>query len=233
MSARILAVIALALCLACAAGSRSAERPSAAAAGVAATRLPRPTGSYDSLLARLRAGDVGIDFLSLRLAYAETPHYAPYDFDTESRRAMFAAATAGNHQKALALADSILATNYVDIEAHLVSAESRQHLGDSAKAAYHGAIVRGLIESMSDYASGQSPDSAIVVINIREEYALLAALGLERETQALTTCGGHPCDMLTAVDRRSGKTRTLYFNVGIAYGSFQRRLDKDSIAQKP
>jgi hypothetical protein len=174
-----------------------------------------------------------IDYLSLRLAYAETPEYAPYDSRIESKTAMRKALTASDCRTALNVADSILATNYVDIEAHIVSAECMNRLGDHAKANHHGTIARGLLESIRSYASGRTPDSAIVVIDIDEEYMLLATQGLERTTQALSTCGGHPCDVIHAVDRRSGKTQPLYFNVGIPFGSFGRAMRKDTTARTP
>ena len=237
-SGRIVVAIALGCCViagtACTSASRAGGTPLPGRFPSEATSpLPRPAGSYDSLVARLRSGDLGVDYLSLRLAYAETPQYDPYDFRTESRTAMRTAITAGDYGKALVVAESILATNYVDIEAHLASAESMRALGDPSKANYHGAIARGLVESIRTYASGRTPDSAIVVISILEEYMLLASQGLERKMQALTTCGGHPCDLLESVERASGKTRRLYFNVGIPYRSFGRAAGKDSTARTP
>jgi uncharacterized protein DUF4919 len=238
LSGRIVVAIALASSVIAGTGCTSASRAGGTPLpgrfpSEATSPLPRPAGSYDSLVARLRNGDRGIDYLSLRLAYAETPQYDPYDFRTESRTAMRAAIAAGNYGKALVVAESILATNYVDIEAHLAAAESMHALGDPAKANYHGAIARGLVESIRTYASGRTPDSAIVVISILEEYMLLASQGLERKMQALTTCGGHPCDLLESVERASGKTRRLYFNVGIPYRSFGRAAGKDSTARTP
>jgi hypothetical protein len=199
----------------------------------AATPLPRTSASYDSLLARLRGGDLTIDYLALRLAYAATPQYAPYDFRTESKTAMRTAFAAGECRTALAVADSTLARNYVDIEAHVVSDQCMGRLGDHAKASYHGTIARGLIESIRTYASGRTPDSAIVVISIDEEYTILAVQGLERTMQAFTTCGGHPCDAIHAVERGSGKKHSLYFNVAIPFGSFGRSMGKDSTARTP
>lgn len=217
---------------ACTPVARRAPSP-AAAPGAAATPLPRPTASYDSLLARLRAGDLMIDYLSLRLAYAETPDYAPYDFRIESKTAMRKALTENDCRTALSVADSILATNYVDIEAHIVSSDCMNRLGDHAKANHHGTVARGLLESIRSYASGRTSDSAIVVIDIDEEYMLLATQGLERTTQALSTCAGHPCDVMQVVDRRSGKTQSLYFNVAIPFGSFGRTMRKDTTARTP
>jgi hypothetical protein len=195
--------------------------------------LPRSTASYDSLLARLRAGDLTIDYLTFRLAFAQSPHYDPYDFRTDTKKALRAAFAEGDCHKALALADSILATKFVDIEAHLASGECRHRQGDAERANRHATIANGLLESIRTSASGNTPDSAIVVISIDEEYALIAALGFERQTQALTTCAAHPCDAMTVVERASGKTRHFYFNVGIPLGWFQRSLVTDSTARRP
>jgi hypothetical protein len=218
---------------ACAPSRRSGPPLAAAAPDEPARPLPTSSVSYDSLLAKLRAGDLTIDFLELRLAYAASPQYAPYDFRTDSKASMRKAFVAKDCLTALAIADSMLATNYVDIEAHILSAECKSQLGDHAKASYHGTIARELLESISTYASGRTPDSAILVISVDEEYMFLASQGLEREMQGLTTCGGHPCDALTVKDRATGKERTIYFNVGLSFGWFGRKLGSDSTARRP
>lgn len=197
----------------------------------AATPLPRTTASYDSLLARLHAGDLTVDYLSLRLAYAASPHYEPYDFGTDSKTAMRAAFASNDCENALPVADSILSRKYVDIEAHIVVAECMKRRGETEKARRHSTIAHGLLESIRTYATGSTPDSAIVVVSIDEEYILLATQGLERTTQAFTSCGGHPCDVINAVERASGKTRYLYFNVGIPFSWFERKFGKDSTAR--
>jgi hypothetical protein len=195
--------------------------------------LPRATVPYDSLRARLSAGDLAIDYLSLRLAYAESPYYSPYDFRTESKKAMRAAIDADDCRKALAVADSILKMNYVDIESHLVLARCLERAGDVATARRHATIAQGLLQSIRGYASGRTPDSAIVVISIDEEHAFLAMHGLEQTLVAGVNCGGHLCDAIQTVDRASGKTQWLYFNVGIPFRWTASRIAKDSTRRRP
>ena len=193
-------------------------------------REPAPSGgevmpvgdsaTYHRLVARLRAGDVTIPFDSLRFGFAATRSYDPYGVDAERRTAMFAALDRGDHLAARAMADSALATNYVDPFAHLVASVAAGGADDGTAAAYHRAVFRGLIDSILG-RGGRTPDSAMVVISVDEEYALLQALGLRRESQGLGACAGRACDILEVVDR-SGERSVLYFDVSIPKGWLDR-----------
>jgi hypothetical protein len=65
--------------------------------------------SYDALVARLKAGDLKIDFGALRDAYAESATYAPYggSYDT-ARRDMIKAANAHDCKTSLDNAAKVL-----------------------------------------------------------------------------------------------------------------------------
>jgi hypothetical protein len=198
------------------AGSPEPARPEVTAMPVG------DSATYQRLAARLRAGDVAIPFDSLRFGFAATASYDPYGVDGDRRKAMFAALDRGDHRAARAMADSALADSYVDPFAHLVAGIAAGAVDDSAAAAFHGAVFRGLLDSIRE-RGGRTPDSAMVVISVDEEYALLEALGLRREMQGLGECGGRACDILDVVDRSGGK-RTLYFDVSIPKAWLDRKF---------
>ena len=50
---------------------------------------------------------------------------------------------------------------------------------------------------------------------MREEYNLLAAIGVKASSQASLEKKGRYYDRLEAVDRRSGEEKTVYFDVTI------------------
>jgi hypothetical protein len=207
-------------------------REPAGAPKMPAGPLPRATQSYDTLLARVKRGDATVDYLQFRLAFAESPHYFPYEFGSKSRQAMHTAFASGDHERALAAADSLLAQSFVDIQAHMVAGQSHSARGDKARSAFHFDVARRLLDSIKGYASGNSPESAILVINLLEEYTLLLVEGYKVVSQAGLSCAGNPCDLLTGVNA-DGKRRSFYFNVAILHGYFERQAAKDSTVTKP
>ena len=170
--------------------------------------------AYDALVSRLRAGDTLADYTALRMAYTKTPQYKPYPVRWEGNQAMFDALERRKYAELGRLSDSILSTNYVDPDAHLGAMAAAFILGDSARGYFHGAVFRGLIRSIGA-RSGRTLDSAIIVIALQEEYALLRFRGLERTTVATLQCGRSLCDQMEVIDRQSRTKSTLYFDISI------------------
>lgn len=216
------------LTLACGAGgARVEEAPAPARTETVAA--PRPivgdSAAYRRLRDRLRGGDLSVPFDSLRLAYAASDAYDPYGVDSDRRKAMFEALDRGDHAAARAAADSTLAENYVDGYAHMAASVAARESGDSAAARFHRAVFRGLIESIGA-RGGRTPDSAMLVISVDEEYVFLQALGLRRGMQALTDCAGRACDALEVVDRRTGEKYHLFFDVSIPTARLARQFEE-------
>lgn len=170
--------------------------------------------AYESLVGRLRAGDTLVDYTALRMAYAKTPGYKPYPVRWDENRAMLEALERRRFGEVRTLADSILSSNYADPDAHLGAMGAAYSRGDSARGQFHGAVYRGLIRSIGS-RSGRSLDSAIVVISVHEQYALLRARGLERTRVVIFPCGRSMCDQMEVIDRRSGAKALLYFDISI------------------
>lgn len=74
---------------------------------------------------------------------------------------------------------------------------------------------------------GRTPETAMVVIDVAEEYACMRYHDLRPLKPVLSRCGESPCDAVTVRDARSGEELTLYFDVSIP-GNHQRRShDRD------
>jgi hypothetical protein len=172
--------------------------------------------AYRHLVERLQGGDTLIDYTALRMAYAKTPEYAPYPVRWGANLAMFAALDRKRFEEVGRIADSILAKNYVDIDAHLGAMSAAYHRGDTLRGTFHRAVYRGLIESLKT-RSGRSLDSAIIVLSIPEEYALLRSLELERKTVAGVHWQGGLYDRMEVVSRKTKKKSTLYFDASIPH----------------
>ncbi len=67
---------------------------------------------------------------------------------------------------------------------------------------------------------GSSPEKAIIVNSIGEEYAWMQrhCPGFQPAQQALSECNGKPYDILTWRNA-SGEERTVYFDISRFYGS--------------
>ncbi len=168
------------------------------------------SAAYDTLLARIVAGDTTADFTAFRFLAAKigpSPRHAPTPGEQFAR-----ALSARDSLSARAHVDSVLKVYGFHIQAHLDAEHLYQKRGDSTRARLESAIVRAFVASIGSNG-GLTPETAMPVTNIAEEYAFLAARGMHREMQALVSCGDSRCDALTAVNQESGARATYYFRL--------------------
>ena len=172
---------------------------------------------YSTLLNSLKNGSGPVDFLVLRIAYTKTPEYNPYNEDADTASSMFMALNEKKYEEALSHAQKILAGNYVDIDAHYVSSKAYFNLGNQERDKFHWFVFRGLIKSIMESGDGLSPETARMVINVREEYVILSILGFKAGKQQLIHLNGHEFDKLSVVGKEKGDSKEIYFNVDIPY----------------
>lgn len=180
--------------------------------------------NYETLLEAARRDPPAADFEALRLAYARSEHYAPYDHASEAQQAMHQAMGHRDLLAALDAANRLLEAYYLDIDAHMMASFACYHLGDEARSTYHGQFAVGLLKSILDSGDGLRPQTAFVVIDIREEYALLKALRLRPRGQALVNHEGHHFDVLTVENPQTGLTTKMHFNIDLPRQWLGRQL---------
>lgn len=174
----------------------------------------KPEATYKALVEKVKAGDATVDFKQLRLAYSDIPH----EKDPEpEKKAMFAALRSGNYEEAAKNAELVLASDYVDMDAHVAAAIANEALKNADKAAFHKNVYQQLMMSILDFGDGKSPKTAWMVIEVHEEYVALKALGINSlpTSQSLMQADGHSYDLLVVEDPDSKEERKLYFNVDI------------------
>lgn len=181
---------------------------------------------YEALLERVKAGDATVSFKDLRMAYTESPEYAPYGGDTETRKSMLSALTGKDYDKALEYAGKILKQKYVDITAHLVSNIAYNELKNAERAKYHHGVVEGLVQSILRSGDGKTLETAFVVIATDEEYALFNILRLKAVSQSLVHDKDHSYDRMDAVDLKTNQKTTFYFNIDIPFNWLSKSLKK-------
>lgn len=179
---------------------------------------------FPALLARFQAGDATVDARALRMAYTRTEAYDPYgSTDTDAQRAMWEHLRAGRHAQAAQAAEGLLARNWLDIRPHMAAAMAYAAQDADSAAELHAFAVRALVGSIGGPKDGRSPEAAMHVIDVAEEYAWLNYHGLRAERQGLGPCARSQCDVFEVKDE-SGKEFSVYFDVGIPHAWMEQRL---------
>jgi hypothetical protein len=171
--------------------------------------------SYGEMVKRLKSGDLTINFLDLRMAYAARPQYDPEE-GSDKIRDMYSKLNAKDFKGALNIANDILAKQYVNIDAHVVASAAYERMGDQAAAKLHHDIVVGLVRSILSSAKGVSTATAYKVISIQEEYAVMRIRGLRPGKQSYLHEGKRSFDEMEMVDPRNNSTVTYYFDVTLS-----------------
>lgn len=188
---------------------------------------------FPALLARFQAGDTTVDVRALRMAFARTEAYDPYDSsDADAQGAMWDHLRAGRNAEAARAAEALLARDWLDIAPHMAAAMAyRAQAADSA-ADLHAFAVRALVGSIGGPEDGRSAEAPMHVIDISEEYAWLNYHGLRADRQGVGPCAASRCDSFTVRDE-AGQEFRVFFDVGIPYASMQRRMEGAGTEARP
>ncbi|HEV2992622.1 MAG TPA: DUF4919 domain-containing protein, partial [Candidatus Angelobacter sp.] len=100
-----------------------------------------------------------------------------------------------------------------------------KELGKPEKAEFHNWVEMGLLKSLRSSGDGKSAATAMKVISVDEEYFILHMMGQIMKSQALSTCEGKPCDVMTTEDRESKQEETWYFNVEIPLNRTRKAIE--------
>jgi hypothetical protein len=152
------------------------------------------------------------------MAFTKTPAYQPYGVYAEDKE-IDAAIAAENWTRALELVIVLLEKNYVRIRSHINAFIVYDKKGEPERARYHRAFVDGLFRSIVTSGDGRSPETALVVINTEEEYAVIGLSGLQPGGQALRHEGGKSFDVMTVTPRRGDQPVQLYFDITLPWGN--------------
>lgn len=174
---------------------------------------PKEKPTYEALVKKVKSGDISVDFKQLRLAYANSTTSRP---DTNpQKKAMTAALNSKNYVKALKNADVVLASNFVDMDAHFAEYVAQRELKNTEQSEFHRFVFHGLLDSIAHSGDGKSEKTAYQVIEVHEEYVVLRFMELMPSKQSLSKTDGHSYDVMEAVDPKTNEKVTLYFNVDI------------------
>ena len=115
------------------------------------------------------------------------------------------------------LAYDILERDYTSIAAHAALSKNLSIYPTVRE--FHGAVKNALVKSIVNSGDGKSPETAMYVIGVAEEYEALQELGLTQESQRLEQKNNRHYDVF-AVRDSTGEKRDVYFAVDEFYGMF-------------
>lgn len=168
------------------------------------------------MVERVKGGDQTIDFRELRLAYMDSRTYSNGPDTETQKKAMTAALNSKDFKGSIKNADVVLASNYVDMDAHFAEYIANRELNATGKADFRKFVLQALLKSITDFGDGKTPETAFQVIQVHEEYVLLRFMGVGLpESQSLLHKNGHSYDEIKFKDPKSGQSVTIYFNVDI------------------
>lgn len=107
--------------------------------------------TYEQLLAAAKSNPDAADFAALRLAFADSPDYSPYDRPVEgtaSRKELSQALRDKDISRALELIVQQLDSMYLDAELHLLAASLYTERDQPDEATYHKKWFESLIKSL-------------------------------------------------------------------------------------
>lgn len=115
------------------------------------------------------------------------------------------------------LAYDILERDYTSIAAHAALSKNLSIYPTVRE--FHEAVKNALVKSIVNSGDGKSPETAMYVIGVAEEYEALQELGLTQESQRLEQKNNRHYDVF-AVRDSTGEKRDVYFAVDEFYGMF-------------
>jgi hypothetical protein len=177
---------------------------------------------YQTLLDKVKSGDLSIDFRKLRFAFTETDNNSSSVADKEQRGKMFKALTDKKHKEVLKMAEKALEANYVDLNAHYIAFVANKELKNAEKAEFHRNVLNKLIDSILRGNDGKTAEKSFEVIVVDEEYSLLRLMGYRVIGQSLQKVDGHAYDVISVEKSDSKEATKFYFNVDKVFEAYNK-----------
>jgi hypothetical protein len=185
----------------------------ALAQGQPGAATPADSARYRVIAAEVLRGDTTADITALRLLYAK---FGPSEGAPNPAQSFRSARATRSLASRRAILDTLLAAYAGHVRAHMDVERIPRETRDTVRADQEAAIVRAFIASIGQ-ADGQTPESAMLVTSIDEEYAFLAARSVRRTAQSLvhakTSRGHERFDLLQGVETATGRARQFYFRL--------------------
>ena len=169
--------------------------------------------AYLDMISLSKAMKEDFDFAAVRKIYSQTSFFNPYAVMPKTDvPVLFKNAQTGNPAALHALED-YKRDNFPLIEMHSGYMNYYEALKRADQAAYHKWMVTGLIGALLQSGDGSSPETAVDVLNIGEEYMLAKNIRMDVTGQRIENKDGRVYDVLEGIIPVSGKKRELWFDI--------------------
>jgi hypothetical protein len=181
---------------------------------------PAAQAKYAELAAKLRNGDLKIDWQALRVAAAIGEVGDPKK-DFQAIQQAYGLLQQGNSTEALKSAREVEEHNIADLDAHYLAWRSLTGLGKQDEAEKERVLLAAMLQSITDSGDGKSAKTAWFATTIRETYLYMGAvLNVELVDHRTSKQDDHWYDVISVKDK-DGKQSVIWFN---ADTEMQRQL---------
>ena len=172
----------------------------------AAAAMADPAGDYEALVTAAKEGDPGTDYMALRRAYVLLPIYDPFGQKTKGLiQDAEDAYVKKDCKTALGKFREAIAINFTLSDAHALSADCMEQLGDKKGEAREDTVAKGLFYSIIASGNGHTPQTAFDVVTRHEEGVVIQTAGLNVTGQSLAVSKVGPIDKIEVTDPQTGK----------------------------
>jgi hypothetical protein len=176
----------------------------------AADDRPAAQAKYAQLAAKVRSGDLNIDWQALRVAAAIGGVGDPQDFKVIEQG--YGSLQQGNSAEALKSAHQVEEHNIADLDAHYLAWRSLTELGKQDESEKERLLLAAMLQSITESGDGKTAKTAWFATTIREVYLYMGAiLNVESVDHRTSQQNGHWYDVV-AVKDREGKQSIIWFN---------------------
>jgi hypothetical protein len=172
---------------------------------------------YRDLTKRVKAGDFGVDFRTLRLACIKSSYCSPRG-KPEDLAAMSRAEAGHQFDRAVAIAERMIDQGFVNVEARASCSSAYAKLNKPELAQFHRDVTAALMRSILKSGDGRSKETAFEGICTREEYVILSSRGLPFYGSAVTSFqeladGRHKYARWEVRDPKTQQGVVMFFNL--------------------
>jgi hypothetical protein len=171
---------------------------------------------YQMLVARVKGGDLSVDFARMRALYTETSAYDPYGTIVQDATKAEIMVRRGDAAGGLALAEKALNTYYVSLAAHYAAALAHAKLGDKQRETFHARVWAGMMRSVLASGDGLTAATAYKILTVSDQYHALNALKLTRGKRVVAREQGRIFDRWEA-KTEDGRDRLVYFDITLMW----------------
>lgn len=186
--------------------------------------VPDFDDKYSNFVKQLEAGKTEIDYAEFRHSFLESEQFkviGNQNPDLSSlRKRMRELMKNSKYAEIVEVTKKMLSLDYTDLEAHKILQQTYKILGDAANAKKYHDIEFGLLNSIVKKGDGKTCQTGWPVIQVEEEYFILAMLGAKVRKQSIDNTGGI-CDKIE-VEAPEGNA-TYYFEISKVFEGYKKR----------